>query len=381
MAVSTRWAVKTSGGAKRMTRLGKELSSYLAFSVLKATAVVWLVLLGFDLISAFYNTFSDIGKQGFTINHAILSTLLTTPRRAYDLLPVVSVIGLLMGLGQLASKSELIAMASVGVSRLQIATGALLPAFVLSGLMMITNETIGIYSEKQALSLNTLKSDKLTMAKYSGVWAKDGDLFFNARAGTAKGSGQASWLELADVRLYKFTQNGRLAAITHAKTASNQGEQWMLNNVQNTFFDENTVRLEKAASMPWRAQITNESLQASFSNPRHLGLLELRSNIDYLEKNKLDSRVFSTAYWSRWFYPFKVLLLCLAVLPFAFGSLRSGGFGKSLFIGIVVGISAVLLERLMVNLSDVYRFDVRIAFVLAPAAVFALCWGYLAKRI
>ncbi len=364
-----------------MTRIGKELSSYLAFSVLKATAVVWLILLGFDLISAFYNTFSDIGKQGFSINHAMLSTLLTTPRRAYDLLPVVTVIGLLMGLGQLASKSELIAMASVGVSRLQIAMGALLPALVLSGLMVITNETIGIYSEKQALSHNTLKSDKLTMAKYSGVWAKDGDLFFNARAGTAKGYGQASWLELADVRLYKFTQNGRLASITQAKTASNQGEQWMLNDVQNTFFDDNAVRLEKAASMPWRAQITNESLQASFSNPRHLGLLELRSNIDYLEKNQLDARVFRTAYWGRWFYPFKVLLLCLSVLPFAFGSLRSGGFGKSLFIGIVVGISAILLERLMVNLSDVYRFDVRIAFVLAPAAVFALCWGYLAKRI
>jgi hypothetical protein len=31
--------------------------------------------------------------------------------------------------------------------------------------------------------------------------------------------------------------------------------------------------------------------------------------------------------------------------------------------------------------ADVYRFDVRIAYLLAPACVFALCWGYLAKRI
>jgi hypothetical protein len=29
----------------------------------------------------------------------------------------------------------------------------------------------------------------------------------------------------------------------------------------------------------------------------------------------------------------------------------------------------------------VYRFDVRLAYVLSPAFVFALCWGYLAKRI
>ena len=50
-------------------------------------------------------------------------------------------------------------------------------------------------------------------------------------------------------------------------------------------------------------------------------------------------------------------------------------------IGIVIGISAVLLERLFVNLSEVYRFDVRIAYLLAPLAVFSLCWGYLAKRV
>ncbi len=364
-----------------MTRLGKELAGYLAVIVLKTTLAVWLILLGFDLISAFYNSFSDIGKQGFTINHAMLGTLLTAPRRAYELLPVVTVIGLLMGLGQLASKSELIAMASVGVSRLQIALGALLPALVLSGLMVAMNETVGIYAEKQAMSINTLKTDKLTMAKYSGVWAKDGDLFFNARAGSAKGSGQASWLVLTDIRLYKFTQNGRLAAITHAKSASNQGEHWMLRDVENTFFDDNAVRMDKVASQPWQTQITDESLRATFSSPRNLSLMELRSNIDYLEKNALDARSFRTAYWGRWFYPFKVLVLCLSVLPFAFGSLRSGGFGKSLFIGIVVGISAVLLERLMVNLSDVYRIDVRFAYVLAPLSVFALCWGYLAKRI
>lgn len=364
-----------------MMRASKQISLYLSMTVLKATAVVWLVLLGFDLISAFYNSFSSIGKQGFTVNLALLSTLLTAPRRAYELLPAVSVIGLLMGLGTLASKSELIAMASVGVSRLHIAAGALLPALLLSGVMAVTNETLGIYTEKQALSLNALKSEKLTLAKYSGVWAKDGDLFFNARTGNAKGAGSAAWLELADVRLYRFAGNGRLQSITHAGSASNQSARWVLNDVQRTTFDTHAVRLERMGSIPWKTQITNESLKATLSNPRNLRLFELKANIDYLTKNKLDAQVFTTAFWGRLFYPYKVLVLSLAVLPFAFGSLRSGGFGKSLFLGIVVGVSAVLLERLMVNLSDVFRFDVRLAYALSPAIVFGFCWGYLAKRI
>ena len=364
-----------------MKLFGKEITYYLAIHVLKATLLVWLVLQGFAMISTFYNSFSDIGKQGFTLNYALLVTLFTVPWHAYDILPAACVIGLLLGLGQLASKSELIAMGSVGVSRLQIAMGAIFPALILSGLMFFSNETIGTYAEKQALAYNVIKSNKLTLAKYSGVWAKDGELYFNSRAGAAKGNGSDVWLELADVRLYRFGQGGMLESITHAKTANNKSKQWQLQDVEKTTFAENTVTLEKTPVSAWQTHITNESLEASLTSPSNLSIAELRTNINYLEQNKLDSRAFTTAYWGRWFYPFKVLLLCLSVLPFAFGSLRSGGFGKSLFIGIVVGISAVLLERLMVNLSDVYRFDVRIAFVLAPAAVFALCWGYLAKRI
>ena len=90
---------------------------------------------------------------------------------------------------------------------------------------------------------------------------------------------------------------------------------------------------------------------------------------------------FESAYWSRWFYPFNVIVLCLATLPFAFGSLRSGGFGKRLFLGILVGIGGLLLQKMAVDLSDVYRFDVRLAYLLPPLAIWALCWGWLAKRI
>lgn len=364
-----------------MTRFSKEMSLYLAVNVLKATALAWLILQGFAMISSFYNSFPDIGKQGFTLNYAILVTLFKVPWQLYDFLPAACVIGLLLGLGQLASKSELIAMSSVGVSRLQIGLGALFPAIVLSAVMFFSNETVGTFAEKQALTYNLIKSNKMTVAKYSGVWTKDGDLYFNSRSGTAKGSDHAVWLELADVRLYRFGQGGMLESITHAKSADNKSKKWQLHDVEKTIFTPNAVALEKTPEMPWNTNITDESLEASLVSPSNLTIGELSKNIDYLEQNKLDARKFTTAYWGRWFYPYKVLALSLAVLPFAFSSLRTGGLGKSLFLGIMVGVSGFLMERLMVNLSDVYRIDVRIAYLLAPASVFALCWGYLAKRI
>lgn len=364
-----------------MSRLGGEMSRYLALSVLKAILLVWAVLLGFDLIIGFYGTFSNVGKSGYTVNYALLSTLFTAPRKAYAMLPSVAIIGLLLGLGQLASKSELIAMASVGVSRLQIAVGALLPVVLLSVLMIFVYETVGIASEKHSLSLKSYKAGNLLMARQSGVWAKDGDLYFNARSGSAQGSGASAWLELSDVRLYQVAGNGVLDSITRAESASNRDRQWLLKGVERTRFRDDGIRVESLGTIPWNSQITDESLQATLTSPRHLGFAELRSNIDYLEGNNLDAKVFKTAYWGRWFYPFKILVLSLAVIPFAFGSLRSGGFGKSLFVGILVGIGALLFEQLAVNFSEIYRADVRIAYLLAPLTVFALCWGFLAKRI
>lgn len=364
-----------------MNRFGREMTRYLALSVLKSTLLVWAIVLGFDLIIGFYGTFANVGKSGYTVNHALLSTLFTAPRKAYGMLPSVAIIGLLLGLGQLASKSELIAMASVGVSRLQIAAGALLPVLALSGLMIFTYESVGIGSEKYALSLRSYKAGNFLLARQSGVWAKDGELFLNARAGAAQGRGDAAWLELSDVRLYRVAADGALAYIIRAESANNRDRQWQLKNAERTSFDKDRIRVEKLGTLPWDTQVTDESLKATLTSPRHLRFGELRSNIDYLERNNLDARTFRTAYWERWFYPYKILVLCLAVIPFAFGSLRSGGFGKSLFVGIVVGIGALLFEQLAVNFAEIYRADVRIAFVLAPLAVFALCWGFLAKRI
>ena len=85
-------------------------------------------------------------------------------------------------------------------------------------------------------------------------------------------------------------------------------------------------------------------------------------------------------YWGRWFYPVNVAVLCLAALPFAFGSLRSGGFGKRLFIAIVIGLAYLLGQRLAVSLSDVYRFDARLAYAVAPLILLAISWGLFARR-
>ncbi|HSM09985.1 MAG TPA: LptF/LptG family permease, partial [Lysobacter sp.] len=69
-------------------------------------------------------------------------------------------------------------------------------------------------------------------------------------------------------------------------------------------------------------------------------------------------------YWGRWFYPLNVLALCLAAIPFAFGTLRSGGLSKRLFIGIVFALGFWLLQTQFVRLASVLDLDFRLAYAL-----------------
>ena len=107
---------------------------------------------------------------------------------------------------------------------------------------------------------------------------------------------------------------------------------------------------------------------------------QLRQGIEYRARNQLDASEFEEHYGGRWFYPLNVLALCLAAIPFAFGSLRSGGLGKRLFIGVVFALGFWLLQNQVVKLAAVYKFDYRLAYLIPPTVMMAVSWFLFRRR-
>ncbi len=368
-------------GLWRRWRPGR-LDLYVAQCVLLTTLATWAVLVGFDVIFAFASELDEIGDGGYSVGHAVLFVVHTVPRRMYELYPTVALIGSLLGLGGLAASAELTAMRALGQSKLRIGLGALLGLGLLAGLMVVNAETLGPAGEQRAQQIvNEAKSRDLIVARYSGLWAREGRVFLNARSGAQRQDDAGLWTELQGVRVFEFDDQGRLLSLAQARVAEHRGGHWLLRDVVRQRFQARSVSTETLAEERWQSRIDDNALAAAVARPRYLSSAELSANIDYLRRNALDSSLFDNAYWGRWFYPLNVLALCLAALPFAFGSLRSGGFGKRLFIGIVLGIGFLLAQRLFTSLADVYRFDVRLAHALPPLAVLALSWGLFARRI
>ena len=72
------------------------------------------------------------------------------------------------------------------------------------------------------------------------------------------------------------------------------------------------------------------------------------------------------------FYPFDLLVLVFCAMPFAFGTLRSGGLSKRLFIGIMLTIGFYLLQRAIVSMGAVYGLHPAFANLIPPLILIAL---------
>lgn len=350
--------------------------------VLAALVAVWFVLVGFDAITALVEELGDVGEGEYGFAQVLLYTVYTLPRRAYTLFPTAAVIGSLLGLGALAASSELTALCAIGLSRPRICAAAAGVVVALTLLMILVAETVGPAGEQRAQSLAmAAKSSDVTASRWSGLWAREGNIFLNAKQGNVVGRGADASIELTGVTLYEFDDEGRLASIAQVERATHRDGGWALQDIRRSTLLQREVVTEQVDEEQWASSLNPDVLKLGVAKPRYLRLAELHASLDYLQRNQLDQGEFATAYWSRIFYPFGAIVLCLAALPFAFGTLRSGGFGKRLFIGIVLGVGMFTTQTLAVNLAQVYHMDLWLGYVLPPLLVAMASWLYFRRRV
>jgi lipopolysaccharide export system permease protein len=252
---------------------------------------------------------------------------------------------------------------------------------LLTALMVLNGETLAPWGQKRADGLKaSAKSKDMIVAQYSGLWAREGNTFLNALTGQERSKNGQTWLELRDVRLYEFTNDGRLESIARANSAEHRPGGWLLRNVTRTYFEAKAVTQTDVMEEHWQSKLDDAALSASIVQPRYLPSTDLRSSIQYRKRNGLDAGEYEEHYWGRWFYPLNVLALCLAAIPFAFGSLRSGGMGKRLFLGIVFSLGFWLLQTQFIKLAGVYKFDYRLAYLIPPVVMLAVSTVLFRRR-
>ena len=86
-------------------------------AVIGYTLLVMLVLLILNALYLLISQQDEIGVGNYTATSALLYVGLRLPQSAFDMLPIASLIGSLLSLGNLARSMELVVVRAAGVSR------------------------------------------------------------------------------------------------------------------------------------------------------------------------------------------------------------------------------------------------------------------------
>ena len=344
----------------------RTLERYLARQIYTS---VGFVLFGFLGLFAFFDLIrelADLGKVDYNLRQVFTFVLLSMPTHAYELFPVVVLIGTLYVMAHLASNSEYTVMRASGLSprRAALILAKVGIAFVV--LTFVIGEWVAPWSEEQAQKVKIrAMSSMIGQDLESGLWFKDEGSFINVRE--ARQTNQ-----LAGVRIYDFDAQYRLRQITLAQRAEYVGKGiWRLQEAVQTQFTPQGPRTQRHAESDWRSRVTPDMLDALIVRPERMSAWALHKYTEHLQGNRQRTERYEIALWKKLFYPIAALVMMALALPFAYMQARAGMVGVKVFLGIMLGIFFHMMNSLFAHIGLLQNWPPLSAAIVPSAAFLA----------
>ncbi|WP_133405706.1 LPS export ABC transporter permease LptG [Parashewanella tropica] len=341
----------------------KIIDLYIARVLVSSSALCLLVLTGLSGIIKWVDQLRLVGRGSYTLVDAGIYVLFLIPRDIEMFFPMAVLLGGLIGLGMLASNSELVVMQASGMSRLQISASTMKTAIPLMLLVMALGEWGAPIAEQKA---NELKATKISggslIKSRQGVWAKDGDLFVNI--------GQVDDINrLRNITLYRFDEQQKLTDLTFAKRADFVDGAWRMHQVTLSHIAPKQVTKKELVEYDWHSSLTPDKLGVVSVKPESLSIQGLIGYLDYLKNNRQDPSRYELALWRKIVQPVTVAVMLLVALSFIFGPLRTVTMGARVLLGVIAGFSFYISNQIFGPLSIVYSLPPVIG-AIAPSILF-----------
>jgi lipopolysaccharide export system permease protein len=328
---------------------------YIAKTLLIYSLVVMLVWLCIYSFFNFLSELNSVGTSNYTILEAIKYTVLRTPEVAYDQASPVILLGCVLGIGHLATTSQILIFRVSGLSVLRTAWITVKNALVFIILLILIGEVFAPILTKYAESERSNALGKASLSNNEdGFWIRDGDNFINVE-NNVDGS------LFSGVTIFKVNKSNQIESIINSESANFDGKSLNFNetdiysiNSKNKF--ENIAHKERNVFN--KSVAFDQDLIASLEKePKDLSTLTIIKQIQFLTKNKLRAGAFKVELYNRLVKPLSLIAMILIAMLFIFGSTREVTLGRKIFFGVAIGLSFELISRISGAIALSFEFS------------------------
>lgn len=349
------------------------IDRYLIRAILVLTGIVALALVTIYTFTSFVADLGGTGKGDYGIAELAVYTLLNIPAGLHTLLPIIAMLGTLMGLGNLAGQGELTAIRAAGVSNLRIGVAALMAGALLGMLGWVLGEWIAPRGQQSAERYKSEARYGIDAgATNKPVWLRDGPHVFNIRRLVAED-------HIGEAVIYTLGEDLSLRAVTVVGAGRFRDGRWDFTDVERTEFEEHAASQEQLEHFDWQGRLSPQVLRLYVLEARSLSTQGLVQLIAYLDDNGLDASTQRLTLWRKLMEPFTVMVMMLFAVPFVFGSLRNSGAGLRLMVGVLLGVGFYVINEVSANFGQLYRWHPAIAAGTPTLVLGALGWWGLTR--
>lgn len=349
------------------------LDRYIGRTILQSIMMTLFMLVSLSGIIKFVDQLRKVGQGEYSTLDAGLYTIMSIPKDIQIFFPMAALLGALLGLGALASRSELVVMQASGYSRLQVASSVMKTAIPLVILTMVVGEWLAPSGEQWARNYRAQKTSGASLlATNNGMWAKDGNDFIYIQRVDSEN-------QLNGITLYRMNDEHKLSSIMNAASAGYDSatNTWTLNQIRESVLkDTYVITGEQRLSMVWQTKLTPEKLNVAALDPEALSISGLYQYVNYLQQSGQDAGRYQLNLWKKVFAPLSVAVMMLMALSFIFGPLRSVPMGVRIVTGIACGFVFYVSNEIFGSLSLTYKFPPFLGALL-PSLLFLVISLYL----
>jgi lipopolysaccharide export system permease protein len=350
------------------------LDRYVVRHVLELTGIVALGLVTIYTLVVFISDMNETGKGGYGVLQVMEYSALMIPNSLYILMPIVALLGTLMGIGVLARNGELTAMRSAGVSLSRVGGATLVAgvglglfAFFLGDWMVPASEAVAtsLRDQSRGESGNSIKS----------IWLRDADQIVRINQLQSED-------HISDVTVYQLGEGGRLRAALKVDDGLYVDGHWRLSGVKRTDFSGDRIDIvppQQEQEPDLGNGISPNVLKLFILEAGSLSVHGLVRLIGYMDENHLDAAKYRMLLWRKLIEPLTVMVMMLFAVPFVTGQLRDASAGQKLLAGAIVGIAFYVVNKVSISLGGIYQWPAPLAAGLPTLALALPAWWRIAR--